>query len=78
MSREEKIKREAESYMDDFGTFVEAVGEISANDVYHTQLEMVFSSLKNRDYELAGIMFHQMFEAYCYWQAEDVYEKGKL
>jgi hypothetical protein len=78
MSREEKIQREFESYMDNFGTFVEAVGEMSADSDFHSQLKIAFFSLKAKDYETAGLMFREMFIYYCYRQAEDVYERGRL
>jgi hypothetical protein len=78
MSREEKIQREAESYMDDFGTFVEAIGEMSADKDFHDRMKVAFLSLKVADYKMAGAAFQNMFKEYCYRQAEDVYERGRL
>jgi hypothetical protein len=77
-AREEKIRREAESYMDDFGTFVEAIGEMSADRDFHSQLKIAFFSLKAKEYIAAGAIFESMFKDYCYRQAEDVYERGLL
>jgi hypothetical protein len=78
MSREEKIQREAESYMDDFGTFVEAIGEMSADRDFHDRLRAAFLCLKIKEHDAAGIIFQNMFKEYCYRQAEDVYERGRL
>jgi hypothetical protein len=77
-AREEKIQREAEAYMDDFGTFVEAIGEMSADRDFHSKLKIAFFSLKFKEYMAAGAIFESMFKDYCYRQAEDVYEMGKL